>query len=345
MAPDTMLADEDQRKKVAFLGPPSSFTHQAADGAFDTKRYCLISQPQIPDVFDVVQATEVDFGIVPFENSSNGSVLYTLDCLIDRDGDFPDVTVCGEAYMPVQHCLLGYKLPNANSRNIDALSPTSSGHATPTRSEPEPKKPRSQPLVDITHVTDIYSHPQAFGQSQRFLATYVKGAKHLETSSTSKAAEVVAEKHLPSTAAIASKLAGEINGLTLLAEDIQDQEDNITRFFILRRNPGSEPQGSKEGALVKDFKALVMFTVEHKSPGALADALRVFSQEGLNLTNFNSRPSRLRPWHYIFLVECQSTSSQPSLVSQIDRTLQALQAITEVCRCLGYWEEKTVPES
>ncbi len=344
MSQNVIPAEMEEVKNVAFLGPPSSFTHQAADEAFGSKDYLFLSQLEIPDVFSAVQSSEADFGIVPFENSSNGSVLYSLDCLIDRDGDFSNVTVCGETYMNVQHCLLGYALPSPNSKSLDALSPTSSGYATPTLSEPEPKKPRSQPLFDVQHITDIYSHPQAFGQSQRFLATYVKGAKHLETSSTSKAAETVAEISLPSAAAIASKLAGEINGLTLLADDIQDQRDNITRFLILRRDHGSYHQPSKELAEVKDFKALVLFTVEHRSPGALANALQVFAQEGLNLTNFNSRPSRLRPWHYIFLVECQSTSNRTSVELQIDRTIKGLEALTEARKCLGYWQEKTVPE-
>lgn len=336
-------AEIHKEKSLAFLGPPSSFTHQAADEAFDSRNYFFIPQLEISDVFGAVQSHEADLGIVPFENSSNGSVLYTLDCLIDRNGDFSDVTVCGETYMHVRHCLVGFALPTPSSKTLDTLSPTSSGHATPTRREPEPKKPRSQPLFDVQHITDIYSHPQAFGQSQTFLAAYVKGAKHLETSSTSKAAEIVADKGLPSTAAIASKLAGEINGLTLLADDIQDQEDNITRFLILRRHHEATLEAIEESELIRDYKALVMFTVEHKSPGALANALQVFAREGLNLTNFNSRPSRLRPWHYIFLVECQSTSNRSSVEAKIEQTLYGLEKITEVRKCLGYWQEKTVP--
>ena len=334
----------DNRKTVAFLGPPSSFTHQAAGESFNDKEYRLQSQVMIPDVFDAVQLSEADFGVVPFENSSNFSVLYTLDCMIYRYGGFPDVNVCGEAYVDVQHCLVGYPPPISTSTLRDPLSPSSSGQATPTINEPAPKKPRSQPLVDVQHVTDIYSHPQAFGQSQRFLATYLKGAKHHEVSSTSKAAEIVATECLASNAAISSKLAGELNGLTLLANDIQDREDNTTRFLILRRNHNFGPEDSVGSEAAKDFKALIMFTVDHKSPGALANALQIFAKEQLNLTNFNSRPSRLRPWHYIFLVECQSTSKQTFVKSQIERTLEGLETITEVRRCLGHWQEKTVPQ-
>ena len=333
----------DGRKIVAFLGPPSSFTHQAADEAFNKKKYRLQSQLSIPDVFDAVQSSEAEFGVVPFENSSNGSVLYTLDCLIDRDREFSNITVCGEAYMDVQHCLLGYSSPVSTLTTREPLSPTSSGQATPTTCEPEPKKPRSQPLVDLQHVTDIYSHPQAFGQSQRFLSTYVKGAKHHEVSSTSKAAETVAAQSQKSAAAIASKLAGELNKLTLLANDIQDREDNTTRFLVLRRIHELEARNIVDVEEVKDFKALITFTVNHKSPGALANALQVFAKEQLNLTNFDSRPSRVRPWHYIFLVECQSTAKQDLVKSQIERTLEGLKTTTEDRRCLGHWQERSVP--
>ena len=329
------------KKAVAFLGPPSSYTHQAASESFDHSEYHLVSQISIPDVFKAVQAFEADFGVVPFENSSNGAVLYTLDCLMDRDNDHSEVSICGEAYMDVQHCLLGYPPPPATPHTRDILSPQSSGQATPTTNNPSPKRPRSQPLMDTQHITDIYSHPQAFGQSQRFLSTYLKSAKQHEASSTSRAAETVASEQRNSAAAISSKLAGELNGLTLLATDIQDREDNQTRFLTLRRENGEALHVQKDDAKAKDFKALVLFTVDHNSPGALANALQLFAQEKLNLTNFNSRPSRLRPWHYIFLVECQSTARRSQVISQIEGLLSGLEKMTEARKCLGYWQERT----
>ena len=336
-----MVYKVDERKIVAFLGPPSSYTHQAANESFQADKYRLESRVSIPDVFQAVQESAADFGVVPFENSSNGAVLYTLDCLIDRDGDHPDVVICGEAYMDVQHCLLGYPPPKASQSTRDPLSPTSSGQATPTTIDPAPKKPRSQPLMGIQHVTDIYSHPQAFGQSQRFLSTYLKIATQHEASSTSRAAETVASEGSASAAAISSKLAGELNGLTLLATDIQDRADNQTRFLTLYRRNNLELKGQLEDGEAKDFKALLMFTVDHNSPGALANALQVFAREKLNLTNFNSRPSRLRPWHYIFLVECQSTAKQSLVKFQIQRVLEGLGSITQARKYLGHWQERT----
>ena len=289
-----------------------------------------------------MQSTEASFGVVPFENSSNGAVLLTLDCLIDRNYEHPDVFICGEAYLDVQHCLVGFHPPKSHTGMRDPLSPLSSGQATPTTKEPSPQKPRSQPLVDLKHVTDVYSHPQAFGQSQRFLSTYLKGVRQNETTSTSKAAEMVAEQQDLSKAAISSKLAGEFNELSLLAMGIQDSEDNTTRFLILHCNRQFETESTVDDDKVADFKALIMFTVDHKSPGALENALHVFAKEELNLTNFNSRPSRIQLWHYIFLVECQSRAKRTSMKLQIERTLEDLKIVTEDRRCLGYWQERTV---
>lgn len=336
-----MLSKDDGRKIVAFLGPPSSYTHQAAVESFNQKTYRLESQLTIPDVFHALQSCEADLGVVPFENSSNGAVLYTLDCLIDRDNGHPDISICGEAYMNVQHSLLGYPPPKTSRSTRETLSPTSSGQATPTINDSVPKTPRSQPLADIKHVTDIYSHPQAFGQSQRFLSTYLKGAKQHEASSTSCAAEKVASEGVVSAAAISSQLAGELNGLTLLAKDIQDRDDNQTRFLTLCRSHGRELQNEVHDEVARDFKALLLFTVDHNSPGALANALQMFAQEKLNLTNFNSRPSRLRPWHYIFLVECQSTAGRSFVKLQIERVLEGLKTMTEARKCLGHWQERT----
>lgn len=279
--------------------------------------------------------------MVPFENSSNGSVVYTLDCFIDRDGDFPDVFAFDEVYMDVQHCLVGYPAPKTNAESRVLLSPTSSGQATPTSTNPTPKQPRSQPLTDLRHITDIYSHPQAFGQCQMFLSAYLKAANHHEVTSTSKAAEMVKEEGICSAAAISSVLAAEVHGLSLLAKNIQDREDNTTRFLTLRKGLSFELPTGHEDSTTLDWKSLLVFDVIHESHGALAKALLVFEKQHLNLTHFNSRPSRVRPWHYIFLVECAYNGTATAIRQQIQAALADLKLVTEGCKCLGFWQDKT----
>lgn len=130
-------------------------------------------------------------------------------------------------------------------------------------------------------------------------------------SSTSKAAERVAEEGSNSQAvAISSSLAAKINGLEVLAEGIQDRNDNSTRFFILRNKDASQEshdqtsiQRSSTNGL--RWKTLISFTLAQQPSGTLADVLQTFKDRELNLTGIHSRPSLEHAWHYVFLIEVQ----------------------------------------
>src|SRR4051812_17386870 len=101
---------------AAYLGPPASFSHQAARNYFaqstnpPTRPIELTPHPSFTSVFAAVQSSSADapvYGVVPFENSSNGSVVQLLDLLADRERIYGEVKVCAEYYLRVQHCLLG----------------------------------------------------------------------------------------------------------------------------------------------------------------------------------------------------------------------------------------------
>lgn len=136
--------------------------------------------------------------MVPFENSTNGSVVFTLDLFADLHNKYSDILVCGEAYVSVSHCLLG----------LDASTST-----------------------DYSKITKLYSHPQAWGQCKTFLQTHLKHAERFDVSSTSRAAQIVADSKDPSAAAISSKVAGTLFNLSLLSEGINDVSGNQTRFL------------------------------------------------------------------------------------------------------------------
>jgi len=289
------------------------------------------------DVLLAVQSSLASFGVIPFENSSNGFVSQTLDCLIDRGNEFPDVVVCGVAYIDVQHCLVGYTAELALANGHLALSPTSSGQMTPTIGMPDPCKPRTQPLFDLHHIMDVYSHPQALGQCDDFLSTYLRAASRHEVTSTSQAAEDVAKDPARTSAAICSRLAADVHGLSLLAENIQNSEDNKTRFLILRREDGPKFPMINNGA--EKSKALVAFSINHEAYGALARALLIFEKHTLNLTSINHRPSRIRPWHYIFLAEFCCDGISPAVDENIEIALKNLGKVTEGYECLGCWRE------
>lgn len=289
------------------------------------------------DIFVAVQSSSSTYGVVPFENSTNGSVVYTLDLFADRQLQYPDVLVCGEIFLNVHHHLLGY--PSGLPQDDNLIS----GDSTPTLKIPSPSKPKTRPMTSLKHVKRIYSHPQAFGQCEAFLATYLRGVERHEASSTSKAAEIVSQDTTRSTAAISSKVAAHVHGLGILAKGIEDRDDNTTRFFVLCQGP--EGLRSPENELTKTdrnedpWKTLVAFTINHQSPGALADALMVFKTYDLNLTSINSRPSRISPWHYIFFVEIEG-KREPSGVGKVNEALERLKATTEGCRWHGSWRNR-----
>lgn len=310
-------------------------------------------QTTIEDVFAAVQSGTVSHGVVPFENSSNGSVVFTLDLFADSHGRYPDILVCGEVYLQVQHCLVGHTAkpspePSAakstgkpwRKQNDGSDEPSNlSGQVTPTKAVPQPGKPRVEPTHDITHITKLYSHPQAWGQCKLFLSTYLKGIERQDVSSTSKAAELVAQDTSGTSAAISSRIAAEINGLDVLAGGIEDNEGNSTRFFILRRRQDvSLPHAETADDYSAKYKTLVSYTVEHEEPGALADCLAVFEKYGLNLTSINTRPSGEAPWHYIFFVEFMGRKLAEGAGGAVSEALQELGKVAKSSRWLGSWE-------
>lgn len=306
---------------VAFLGPTASFSHQAAVEAFGTSAE-LFPRPSFADAFGAVQQEEVDYAIVPVENSTNGSVVQTLDLLADPEGIYGDLKVCGEHYLTVHHCLLARK-----------------GVMFP-----------DQPDYNI--ITKLYTHPQAWGQCENFLSIHFKGVERQDVSSTSKGAEIVSKETMESSAAIASRFAAEHHGLEVLAENIEDNTNNTTRFLILRNKKSKRSsqvpyENIKEAQLREQLsplvearkKNLISFRLRQDAPGALADALLIFKKYGLNLTSINTRPSQRAAWQYVFLVESQAASTV-KCEEIANEAVTDLQGLTEACRYLGTWADR-----
>lgn len=288
-----------------------------------------------PDVFEQVQAGKATAGVVPFENSTNGSVVFTLDYLADHDGRYGDITVAGEIYVDVHHFLLGHSPPLSNAEDAAEHS----GTCTPTAADPVPMRPKAKPLTSLKHVRRLYSHPQAFGQCNAFISAYLKGVEIFDVSSTSKAAEVVSQDKTGTWAAVSSELASELYGMDVLGKSIEDREDNTTRFLIIAKS-SCRPD---DWCLVKSpraqpgRKSMVSFTVPHTAPGALADVLSCFRAFGLNLTSINSRPSLKVPFQYIFFVEFAGHADDDG-DGRVQGVLDRIGEVAESWRKLGNWE-------
>lgn len=174
-----------------------------------------------------------------------------------------EVAAIGEMVIPIRHCLLG--LPGAAT----------------------------------DRVREARSHPVALSQCRVFFAEH-PGIRAQAVYDTAGAAEEVAAVGDPALAAIASERAGERYGLDVLETDLQDRDDNQTRFYLIVRDGGEPPRGD-------GLKTACVVELENR-PGALHELLGVFAGRGLDLTNLASRPGAT-PWSYRFILEFRHSSA------------------------------------
>jgi chorismate mutase/prephenate dehydratase len=158
----------------------------------------------------------------------------------------------------------------------------------------------------LPEVRKIYSHPHAIGESRKWLARHAAGIPVVETSSTGAAAELAATE--PGAAAIASELAASLYGLTVLARRVEDYPDNLTRFLVIGRKV-MPPTGA-------DKTSVLVFITDQV--GALHRILLPFAERRLNLTKIESRPSKKRPWEYVFYVDFEGHVEEPSVAAALE---------------------------
>jgi chorismate mutase/prephenate dehydratase len=175
----------------------------------------------------------------------------------------------------------------------------------------------------LDEVERIYSIPQALGQCKNWLREYVPHAEIIPVSSTSRGAEVAAGE--PKAAAVATELAASTYGLEVLRRAIQDNPYNRTRFLTIGRvtNP---PTG-------KDKTSLLFFVANR--PGALYLALATLANSEINMTMIESRPTRLKPWEYMFFVDIQGHRDDPMIAAAVAE----LEKHCHLCRVLGSYPE------
>jgi prephenate dehydratase len=169
-------------------------------------------------------------------------------------------------------------------------------------------------------VVRALSHPQALLQCRKFLEA--RNIQAVAFHDTAGAARAVAEGMVMGSAAIASAAAARRYGLKVLAEGIQDDDSNQTRFVIVDRGTVARPAAGLN-------KASLAFIGIHK-PGSLVSALKCFSERGLNLTRLDSRPVPNRPWQYRFYVDFEI--GDPGVANE---ALKALESETQEVKLFG----------
>lgn len=158
----------------------------------------------------------------------------------------------------------------------------------------------------------VASKPEVFTQCRNWLGSIARGKEVRPVASTSAAAEMAAGD--PTIAALASRLAGEIYDVPILFDNIEDDPDNVTRFFVIGRE-SAKPSG--------DDKTGILFTTANK-PGALAGVLDAFKSNSINLTDIEKRPSGKTNWEYVFFIDAQGHADDANMQ-------QAISAAHEHC--------------
>ncbi|WP_088042813.1 prephenate dehydratase [Bacillus sp. EAC] len=181
--------------KIGYLGPEATFTHVAVQSVFKEDEH--IAYSSIPVCMDSVAEGEVDFAVVPIENSVEGSVTTTIDYLVHEQ----PLKMIGEIIIPIrQHLLM-------------------------TKDQAD----------RVNEIEIIYSHSHALAQCHPFLHNQYKYTKLEPVTSTSAAAKIVSEQPNECIAAIANEFAAKKYGLEIVASDIHSNSYNHTRFIVLQR--------------------------------------------------------------------------------------------------------------
>jgi len=173
--------------------------------------------------------------------------------------------------------------------------------------------------ADKAKVETVLAHPQALAQCHEWLNQHLPGIQRLPVASNSEAARFAAERS--EVAAIASRRAGELYGLNLLAENIEDDPRNTTRFLVIASHDVA-PSGRDKTSLAMSARNV---------PGAIVELLGPLAENDVSMTKLESRPSHAGMWEYIFFVDIEGHRTDP----KVARALAALQQKAAFLKVLG----------
>lgn len=185
----------------------------------------------------------------------------------------------------------------------------------------------SLPGQEMQAVRTVYSHPQALAQCDAFLRRH--GFEPVPAYDTAGSAKMLAERRLVGAAAIAGQTAARIYGLVILAEGIETNPANYTKFLTLASAP--DPRAA-------DCKTSIVFTTKN-IPGALYQALGALATRAINLSKLESRPRRQVPWEYLFYVDFEGHQEDPDAAA----ALADLSRVTTFLRVLGSYPRSQTP--
>ena len=270
-----------QRAMVACQGIEGAYSQIACDSIF--KSPSIMYFKSFDNVFKAVESGMCQYGILPIENSTAGSVNTIYDLMLRHN-----FSIVRSARLKVSHNLL------------------------------------AKYGTKLSDVKEIFSHEQAINQCAAFLAG-MKGVKVTVVENTAVAAKMVAESGDPGVAAMSSRFCAEHYGLQTLQANVQDQDNNYTRFICISKKPEIYP-----GADRTSF----MMIISHK-PGSLYNVLSKFYALGINLRKLESRPLPDREFEFMFYFDIESSVYAP----EMEKLFLDLESESEEFRYLGTYNE------
>ena len=217
-------------------------------------------------VVSAVESGLCKFGVLPIENSSNGSVRAVYELLQDHN-----LTIVRSTRLCIRHELLAL------------------------------------PGVKMGDITEIYSHEQAIGQCSKFLNS-LNGVRVIPCDNTAAAAKMVAERGDRHVAAISSHPCAALYGLETVSDEIQDSDNNYTRFICVTKDPVIYAGASRISLII---------ACDNK-PGALYEILSKLAALGINMTKLESCPVTGRNFEFIFFLELEASVQEPGVVSMLE---------------------------
>lgn len=262
----------EKELSIAFLGPLGTYSEEAALKQFGQGRQAIVCG-SIDEVFRTVESGQADYGVVPVENSTEGAINLTLDLLLTTP-----LKICGEVTLPIHHCLLSKQ-------------------------------------TNINEITHVFSHSQSLSQCHEWLYKMLPNVEREAVTSNARAAQMIHDLVSADgtfAAAIASKRAAELFDLNILAENIEDDPKNTTRFLVLGQHHVA-PSGQDKTSLVMTSKNI---------PGAMVSLLEPLATHGVSMTKFESRPSKQGLWDYVFFVDIEGHQLDEKVKSALKECAQ-----------------------
>ncbi|WP_199617256.1 prephenate dehydratase [Paenibacillus alkalitolerans] len=269
--------------KIALLGP-NTYSEEAAQWFLQGFDCELVPCKTIAEVFESCVSGMSDYSVIPIENTIEGSVSLHLDWLV-HDVDLP---IQAEWVYPIAVNLIGL-----------------------------PPDDVQVPVEDrLGTIRKVISHPVALGQCRRFLADRLPKAELEQVGTTSEGVRLLKERGDVHTAAVGTALAAKRQGLSILAESIQDSQDNYTRFVLVGKTP--LPSRSGEAHVAAERKTTLLLMPDADFPGGLHQLLSAFAWRRLNLSKIESRPTKRKLGTYYFYIDVQAPLESVLLAGAIE---------------------------